>query len=113
MSMHLSGTNRRSGPVRVAIATGLMIGPSVLLILAALHTPKLPPLVSGFVQPAPARAAVAGRPSGCLSLALPVDASVGNAGGDPYAFYEFTREDALAAMRRDAERCMNSAAGLP
>jgi hypothetical protein len=90
-----------------------MIGPAVVLILAALHTPKVPPLVSQPVEPVPARGAVAAGPSGCLGLALPVDASVGNAGGDPYAFYEFTREDALAAMRRAAERCMNSAAELP
>lgn len=112
MPSNTSKLNRRSGPVSGVIGAGLMIAPSVFLIVAALHTPTVPPLLPAFAERTPARAGVNAKPSGCISLALPADSSVGNAGGDPYAFHEFTREETLAAMRRDAVRCASSAAAM-
>ena len=111
MSTLVSGSkiNRRSGRVSLYLGTGLMVGPSVLLLLAALHTPKLPPLASALIIPEPTWEAEVAKSSACSGLALPHDASLENAGGDPYAFYEFNRDETLAGLRREVDRCFSSA----
>jgi hypothetical protein len=69
----------------------------------------------GDVDPEPGRAArrlELGGDRGAFASppCLPHDAALGNAGGDPYAFYVFNREEDLARLR--ASRCGPAATAL-